>query len=202
MRQRPTIEELVRRARDRDAFDEIARRVRPRLERYVRARMGGAVRGHVEPDDVIQETLLKAYGAIDRLAWRGEEAFYRWLGAIAEHVIWKASQHAARPLLSLGEEPAGEAPSPGQALAREERVRRLEKALQDLSPDHLQVIVLTRIEELKIAEAASRMGRSPNAVKKLLARALEDLRRRYGDTTGSLRLADRPLEIGGPSHAE
>jgi RNA polymerase sigma-70 factor (ECF subfamily) len=201
-----TIEDLVRRAPDRDALDELARLVRPRLERLVRSRMGAAVRAHLEPDDVVQETLLKAFKALPRLEWRGEEAFYRWLGAIAEHVILKATQRAARPFLSLEEEPADPTPSAARAMGREERVVRLERALADLSPDHREVIVLTRIDGLRIAEAAARMGRSPNAVKKLLARALEELRRRFGDTTGSLLLGDQPLELGkesgGPSHDE
>lgn len=211
MLERRGIEDLVRRARDREAFDELARLVRPRLERHVRSRMGGAVRAQMEPDEVIQETLLKAYEAIPRVEWRGEEAFHGWLAAIAEHVILKATQRASRPVLSLEEErePAGDAPSPGRAVAREERVERLEKALASLSPDHLEVIVLTRLDGLPIAEAAARMGRSPNAVKKLLARALQELRRRFGDSTGSLLLADRPLDLGGklekgggPGHGE
>jgi len=208
MTQDRAIEDLVRRGADREAFDELARRVRPRLERRVRARMGAGLRAQVEPEDIVQETLLKAYATIARIEWQGEEAFHLWLGAIAEHVILKATQRTSRAFLSLDDdparEPAGEAVSPGRAATREERLRRLERSLGDLSPDHLDVIVLTRIDGLPIAEAALRLGRSPNAVKKLLARALQELRRRFGDTTGSLLLPDRPLELegegGGSSH--
>jgi len=196
-------EDLARRARggDRAAFDELLVPLRARLESQVRARMGPRARGQVEPEDVVQEALLKACESLGRLEWQGEEAFYRWLASIAEHLIWRATERASRFPVSLEEDPSGRASSAASRLRREQRARRLERALAELSPDHLEVVVLTRLEGLRIADVAERMGRSPNAVKKLLARALEELRRRFGDTTGSLRLPPGPLHIERPSHA-
>lgn len=49
---------------------------------------------------------------------------------------------------------------------------------------------------MKVPEIAQRMNRSPNAVYKLLARALVELRRNFGDTE-SLTLPDRRLEFEG-----
>jgi DNA-directed RNA polymerase specialized sigma24 family protein len=66
------------------------------------------------------------------------------------------------------------------------------------------VIVLARVEELKIREIAERMERSESAVKNLLLRALRELRQNFGDTE-SLRLPDRSLSPGRdvePPHAE
>jgi RNA polymerase sigma-70 factor (ECF subfamily) len=198
------IDDVATRARsgDRNAFDALVGPLRSRLAAQVRARMGTRALADLEPDDVVQAAFLEAYTSIGRLDWRGEAAFYRWLASIAEHLIWKANERAARAGIALDEDPADDSSPAASALSREERARRLEKALEDLSPDHLEVIVLSRLEGLRIADVASRMGRSSNAVKKLLARALDELRRRFGDTTGSLRLPDRPLEIGRPSHAE
>jgi RNA polymerase sigma-70 factor (ECF subfamily) len=159
--------------------------------------MGERARAAASPEDVVQDTLLKAYERMTRLEWRGEEAFYRWLGSIAEHLIRDEARGAARLHLGLEGDPPDRASSANRPLEREERLRRLEKAVAHLSPEHREAIVLTRIHGMRIAEAAGRMGRSPNAVRKLLGRALKDLRRRYGETSGSLRLPDGQLEIGG-----
>lgn len=124
-------EELVRRARGRDraAFDALVERFRPRLEARVRGRMGRFVRSRIEVEDVLQETFLKAFENIDRLEWRGEQDFCRWLGAIAERMLWKLSQETARSHLSLEVDVEGGAISPDRALYREERLERLERAL-------------------------------------------------------------------------
>ena len=68
----------------------------------------------------------------------------------------------------------------------------MEKALESLSDDHRQVVTLARLEGLKVKEIAKRMDRSPDAVKKLLARALMHLKESFGDTE-SFHLPDRVL---------
>ena len=92
-------------------------------------------------------------------------------------------------------EPAHVEPSPSKALRREERLSRLEKALDSLSPEQREVIALVRIEGLKIKEAAGKMNRTPNAAMKLLTRALKKLKDIFGDTD-SLHLPPRGLAAG------
>ncbi len=92
------------------------------------------------------------------------------------------------------------ASSPSKHLRRNERFDRLEKALRGLSADHRQVLILARVEGLRVKEIARIMKRSPNAVKKLLGRAMIELKRSFGDTE-SLGLPNRRLELGnGDSH--
>ena len=62
------------------------------------------------------------------------------------------------------DETAASTVSPSRALRRHERLDRLQEALDSLSPDHRQVIVLARLKGLRIKEIAERMDRSPNAV--------------------------------------
>ncbi|MBI4603561.1 MAG: sigma-70 family RNA polymerase sigma factor [Planctomycetes bacterium] len=190
------IRDLVEQARggDRDAFGELARRYRARLERQIRARMGEKLRARLEPEDVLQETLAVAFESIGGLKYRGEEAFYRWLASIAEHRIWSASQKKAWAPIRLARDVPASGESPSKHLRRAERFERLEKALQGLSAEHRQVVVLARIEGLKVKEVAARMGRSPEAVKKLLARALLRLKEGFGDTE-SFQLPDRRLAL-------
>ena len=53
-------------------------------------------------------------------------------------------------------------------------------ALEALDPDHRDVIVLRKLEELSFREVAARMGRSEDACRMLLARAMVALTLRLG----------------------
>jgi RNA polymerase sigma-70 factor (ECF subfamily) len=193
-------EELVERARtgDREAFDEIQLRYQGRLEQQIRARIGAKLRARLEVEDLVQETFAAAFESIARLVWKGEEAFYRWLSGIAEHRIRSVSRQKAWDVVRLQDaaaEVASDSASPTKRLRRSERFDRLEKALGGLSDEHREVLILSRVEGLKLKEVAARMNRSPEAVRKLLARALLRLKESFGDTE-SLHLPDRPLQSG------
>jgi RNA polymerase sigma factor (sigma-70 family) len=69
--------------------------------------------------------------------------------------------------------------TPSAILAKQEELDRLERAIDGLKPEYRDVIVLTRIEELSYQEAAGRLGRGPEAVRKLLCRAMAALARTY-----------------------
>lgn len=153
--------------------------------------MGAAVRGQLEPADILQETLARAFESIGHFQWQGEDSFYQWLGSIAEHLIWNASKKKTLEPLRLELKDRGDI-SPGKKLRRDERFDRLKTALADLSPDHREAITLTRMEGLSLGDAAKRMGRTPGAVQKLVARALLALRKSLDDTE-SLHLPDRSL---------
>ena len=71
---------------------------------------------------------------------------------------------------------------------------RLELALEGLSDDHRTVIRLARIEKLPVSEIASRMNRSPSAIRHLLLRGMQKLRESFGPETESLHLPARGLD--------
>lgn len=184
----PDTQELARRAVDGDleALESLVLGQEERLRRHVSRRIGKNLGRLIDVEDVLQETRLKACSAIAGFTWMGEKAFYFWLSRIAEHVILRATRKQ-RPVLEI-EPVEGRDETPSRHLVRQERRGKLETALARLSEDHRRVIELTRLHGLTIARVSEEMGRSPNAVKKLLGRALEQLRLQYGETTGSLRL--------------
>lgn len=197
------IESLVRRAQrgDREAFDELGQRSREALLRWIQSQMSPHLRSRVEPEDILQETLVWAYRSIERLEWRGEDALRRWLFSIAKHVVLKqaARRDGTRERFLECDPPAPE-PSPSRAMRRNERFERLGAALQSLSPNHRRVVELARLRGMPIQEIARLMGRSPEAISQLLSRALKKLRETIGDTE-SLGLPDRLLEPGGGDDA-
>ena len=120
----------------------------------------------------------------------------RWRGGIAEHVIlYQKERLDRRAGVPLDRDLAAEDITASRGLQREERFDRLKKAIDTLSPDHRQVILLARIERLPAKEIARRMDRSTAAVAQLLSRALKSLRENFGHTE-SLSLPDRGLYDG------
>jgi RNA polymerase sigma-70 factor (ECF subfamily) len=188
---------LLARARERDpdALSLLLRLCQPRLEAIIASRLGNGLRQSIETDDVLQEVLLRAVRSIETFASHDMDSFLRWLGTIAEHVILDLARRRARQEKTpLGgrQDIAATSPSESKIIRRDERFRRLQKALHSLSPDHRQVILLARIEGLPLKEVAARMKRSPAAVTQLLLRALRKLRSAFGDTE-SLSLPPRSL---------
>jgi RNA polymerase sigma-70 factor, ECF subfamily len=209
---------LVERARagDRPAFDELALKFRPAITALIVRRLGGTLRQAASVEDVLQETMVRAFGSLDRFKWpegEGESGgagggdratpFLRWLGGIAVRIILEHARRLRRPSpIALDRDiPDGDDVSPGRALARRERLERFEAALGRLSEDHRTVLRLVRLEGLPLGEVARRMGRSPNAISQLALRALRSLRRELEEMsrTGSLRL---PVEGLGTSGEE
>ncbi len=181
-------EALIRKARsgDRKAFEALAGRHRERLERLVRDRLGKRLQRRLAVEDVLQETQLRALLSLHRFESREGDAsgsFFRWLSGIAVRVILEAANREKRTgAISFGFDVTSEEPSPSKTLVRKERLVRLEEAIRGLPEDYRTVLRLVRIQGLSVNETARRLERSPNAVSKVLLRALRLLRQRFGDT--------------------
>lgn len=185
------------RAGKRAAYEELFRLYSEDLGRRVR-RLDLPRGARVAASDVIQETLCDALRGFDSFEPRGPGSFRRWLARILEHRVRMLANHqhaqkrdARREVEVAADGPAsGTAPverlagsvqSPSSVAARGERREALERALERLSDDHREVLRLVKLHELPIAAAAQEMRRSENAVKKLLARALLELRAVLGE---------------------
>lgn len=127
-----------------------------------------------EAQDLVQETFLQALKSAHR--FRGESAIYTWLHGILLNVSrhhWRRQKRFV-----LDENIAFKTPIDAAVEAdadREFRATRLARALQTLSPEHREVIVLRFYENLKIHEIAARTGMSAGTIKSRLHYALRCL---------------------------
>ncbi len=194
MREKQHLQELVERAGqgNREAFDTLFNQYRSRLLSRINRRLSDKLRRRVEPEDILQEAFCRAFETIDGFRWRGEDSFFAWIAAIAEHLILNASKKHQFKALQLGQDFPQSGATPGKILSREERYERLRSSIQALTSDQRKAVVLARIDGLTMREIASRMGRSEEAVRQLLARSLRQLKRTFGDTE-SLHLPNRSL---------
>jgi RNA polymerase sigma-70 factor, ECF subfamily len=148
-----------------------------------------------DAEDLVQETLLRAWKAYDR--FEGKSSVRTWLHRIATNTCLTALEgRQRRPLPSgLGtpsSDPTGElvertevpwleplpdsAPDPSDIVGSRESVRlAFVAALQHLSPRQRAVLVLREVLQWKAAEVADAIGASTAAVNSLLQRARSQL---------------------------
>ncbi|MBN1420633.1 MAG: sigma-70 family RNA polymerase sigma factor [Planctomycetes bacterium] len=185
---------------DRAAFAALVSACRADLEAVIRSRLGPALRGEIQEEDILQEVSLRAFRGLGMFRAQDSTAFLRWLVRIAVNVIREmARRHRRHVIVPLTGDAPGRDLTQSGSMRRNERFDRLQGSLNALSPEHREVILLSRIERLPLKVVAERMGRSPDAVAHLLARALRKLKGSFG-TTDSFHLPDRRLEDRGENH--
>ena len=174
---------LLRAARDgsAEALGELYDRYGGRLLTFIRLRLGRDLRGRVESRDILQATLLRSFQRLAQFEGGDGPSLMGWLARIAENEIRDQAdfQHRQRRDIAAGVAlddvgdvlPARGRSALSQAVIAEES-ERLACALESLEPDHREVIVLRKLEELGFKEMAGRLGRSEDACRMLLARAM------------------------------
>lgn len=181
--------DLLSRARQgaEDALSLLFERYRRRLAVLIRYKLGPETRAKLEPDDLVQETLLRAYRDLAQFNYRSPGSFMHWLSAIAGHVITDAVRYAGRarrqadevPFRSQsnpeGPEPA-DALTPSRVLTQEERLQALISKFDALPDQYREVLLLAKIEGLTTDEISVRLGKTRQAISLLVFRALQRLR--------------------------
>ena len=174
-------------AGDREALSRAFEKFERRLAVLVHFKLGERTRTFAEVDDIVQETLLRAFRDIEHFSYRAPGSFLRWLSAIADHVIvdrvrYQGRQRRAAEEIPFRSEsnPAGPEPAdtktPSRLLAQREAVERLLARLSALPEDYRKVILMAKIEGLSTAEIAAQMGKSREAVALLVYRAVKRFR--------------------------
>jgi RNA polymerase sigma-70 factor (ECF subfamily) len=177
---------LVREARDgsADAVGQLFELCGDRVLAAIRARLGPALRRELESRDVLQNTFLKAFERIDHFEGAGRQTLVGWLAAIARNEIRDQAdfycrlKRDARARVDFDSQVQEQSPaisSVAGSLILKEETRRLEKAIDGLSEDQREAVLLRQFEELSFREVGERLGRSEEAARKLFARAMASL---------------------------
>jgi RNA polymerase sigma-70 factor (ECF subfamily) len=161
------------------AFGEIVRRYQERLFNTVYRLVDNAE----DAQDVVQETFLSAYQSLD--SFKGDSLFFTWLYRIAMNtaISLKRKQRVA---LSIDAHRAGdnnhepldgsEYSQPGLALEKAEQERRIQEALNRLSPEHRTVLVLKDMDGMKYESMAEVLQVPIGTIRSRLHRARLELR--------------------------
>jgi RNA polymerase sigma-70 factor (ECF subfamily) len=171
---------LVDRAKrgDTDAFGRLYDRFQPEIVRYLSHRTGDAE----VAQDLAQQVFLKAWQAIPRYEHRGAP-FRAWLYRMAHNQMVDHFR-ARRPTSDLENVEIAEDPEAESFVLAQEMNEHLQSALQRLSEDHRQVLVLRFLMEKSAREIGAIMGRKEVTVRGLQMRALHALRREIEEMGG------------------
>ena len=173
-------------AGDGAAFDALLVRQLPALREFVRGRLGPLIRAREAESDVVQSTVREVLARRPRFDHGGEEGFRQWLFTTAMRKILDKRKHHAAARRDAGRTAggdealaglAGAGTSPSQAAVGGEELARMTAAFERLSPDHREVVFLSRVVGLSRAEVARELGRSEASVRNLLHRALAEFAR-------------------------
>lgn len=173
------------RAGSKEALDSLFERVAGRLLALIRLRLGRPLRARLESRDILQASLLRAFQHLDQLQGGDSAALMAWLARIAENEIRDQADFHGRQRRDAARDVPLEDPALGGLAERirsqasrlilDEEAERLERALETLDETYREIILLRKFEELPFEEIGRRMGRSPDACRMLLARALTAL---------------------------
>jgi len=139
-----------------------------------------------EAEDLCQEVFLRIYKA--RKGYRPRAKFSTWLFTIANNTALNHLRNKGRnpsvpmsgtdsqAVASVAQQLAGREGTPSAQMRQAELSDLVRAALAVLNEDQKLAVLLNKFEEMSYAEIADVMGRSPAAVKSLLARARNQLR--------------------------
>lgn len=177
-------------AGDRSALNELYGRYLPRVLMAMRARLGRELRRKLDSSDVLQDAMLASLKNIDSFEHASEGAFLNWLCKVVEnrirdqvdfHRAGRRDHRREKPLADGRSDDSGvpldlpgpsDLPSPSQVLMLNEDLARLEMAMDRLPEEARELIIAVRIEGRSYDELGRCLGKSPDAVRMQVNRAV------------------------------
>jgi RNA polymerase sigma-70 factor (ECF subfamily) len=172
----------------------------PTLERYqeylrllARLQLPRRLRSKVDPSDMVQQTLLKAYQKLGQFRGKSDEELSAWLRTILANVLkdavgayatgrrnvaqersleWAVEESSARIEAWLSADQS----SPSESVVRRERLLQISEAFARLPEDQRTAVELKHLQGYSVEAIGRQMGRSKSAVGGLLRRGLKTLR--------------------------
>jgi RNA polymerase sigma-70 factor (ECF subfamily) len=178
-----------------ETTDLVLERYREYLHLLARLQLGRRLQGKLDPSDLVQLALLRAYQSLHQVRGASECERAAWLRKVfatttADEVKrygrGKRDVGLERSLLTSLDETstrleawlAADQSSPSQQALRHEQLLLLADALAALPEDQRQAIELHHLAGYSVADVGTQLGRTRAAVAGLLRRGLRELRQR------------------------
>ena len=190
----------VARAVDGDgaSLEWLVARLSPLLREHARFRLGGVLRRHYDPDDLVHDawmaTLPKLQELVGEVGDRRTPVLLKYLSkTVVLRIRYLARRHARQNHASPARDRdpatssqlvAEQSGAVTRAVRREQR-QQLHDSLAELEPRDREVLLLRGIEQLSASAAASVLGIGVEAVHKRFQRALSRLRARLPESVFS-----------------
>lgn len=172
-------------AGDHRAFEELVGRYQRQVANLIYVTMGNAD----VVDDIAQEVFIRVYRSLPNFKF--DASFFSWIYRITKNLcIDEVRKKKIRRVLSLDflTEDALEKTkqnktheTPTDSVLSDEKKQVILSALQKLSPEHREIIVLREYEDFSYNEIAEKLHLSLEAVKSRIFRARTELRKILSD---------------------
>ncbi|CAN7314430.1 sigma-70 family RNA polymerase sigma factor [Mesorhizobium sp. LjRoot246] len=159
-------------AGDERAYADFLHRIAALVRGFARRKI---VQGGVDPEDVVQETLLAIH--VKRHTWRQDAPVLPWIYAIARFKLIDAFRRRGRRIEIDVDDIAETFAEPETETVSE---RDINRALDGLSPAQRSVVSAVSVEGRSIGETAAKFGISETAVRVSLHRGLAAIAKRFG----------------------
>jgi RNA polymerase sigma-70 factor (ECF subfamily) len=170
-------------AEEHESFDDLVRRHRPRVFRFILA----SLRNRETAENLTQDCFVRAYQA--RAQFRGAASAATWFLRIAANLVrdhessnrlkfWRRSLDAGADVADLGRVIPDRQQSPEAAALMREQVQAIWTAAASLPARQRTVFLLRFVEDLDVLEIAEVTGMKEGTVKVHLFRALNSVRAR------------------------
>jgi RNA polymerase sigma-70 factor (ECF subfamily) len=170
------------------AFGELFERFRDYLRAEARRYRPPAPDPSVGDSDLVQDTFATACKHARRLRRLSDKELAAYLRKVLRRrarYLARARSAAEQTLADSGASVVADSPDPGQpppdaALVAREQSEMVRAAVRELPPDYRAALDLRFDNGLSLGEIGRRLGRSADAVRMLLSRAISAVRRRVG----------------------
>lgn len=159
-------------AGDERSYAAFLRKVAPLVRGFVRRKV---VAGGVDPEDVVQETLLAIH--VKRHTWRQDAPVAPWIYAIARHKTIDAFRRRGRRIEIDIDDFADTIAAPEEEAVSD---RDIGTVLDSLAPGQRSVVSSISVEGRSIRETAAALGMNETAVRVALHRGLAAIAKRFG----------------------
>jgi RNA polymerase sigma-70 factor, ECF subfamily len=163
------------------------------LRLLARLQLNPALRGKLDPSDIVQETMLKAHANRQQFRGRNNAELAAWLRRILSNQLTDAARRFGsmgretdreRPIEEAVDEAAArleswlvlDTPRPDQRAVQHEDLLRMARALAQLPEDQRTALENKYLNGWSLEAIAQQMGRSKGAVAGLLHRGVLGLR--------------------------
>jgi RNA polymerase sigma-70 factor (ECF subfamily) len=181
------------------ALGQLLERYRSYLSLLARLQIGRHIQGKADGADLVQETFLEASRNFERFRGATEAELTAWLRQIfatsLSHLLRRYTGTQARDVRleralendldqssrAIDQSLVAVQSTPSQRASKREQAVLLANALEELTEDYREVLVLRHMEGLTFPQIAEQMGRSVDSVEKLWLRGLTRLRRSFGE---------------------
>jgi RNA polymerase sigma-70 factor (ECF subfamily) len=195
-------EELLQRVRsgEPNAVAELSEARRPQLLVYVSRQLGYALRAKVEPDDIVQETMIRAvrhphlftapdrdpFGVLCHLAQESiVDAHRRYIDAQKRDAGREVPLQASPASTDGGGGLLGilvaSITTPSKAFSRNDREIRMWEALGTLPEEQREALRLRYVDGLPTKDIAQKLHKTDGAVRVMLTRSLDKLQQILGE---------------------